>query len=253
MKRLLLLVSIALVAAACGGGSGSVQTAPAPPRSLAAPDVEPTPSTTLAPLERVVLGEQTPAFEPSTLGTVFSFDAALNGGGPCGNFLAALLDPATWSDGDQADELTAMVEPFGPAGAEIAAGLTPTEVQSLDGVLDAFEAIDSLTMQECGVPGGGMFFVIAGTTAITRFCSVDQALDGSDDGVFDPEACDDDFGERFHPTTFPCLLATGLGWGDMAAGVGPVYAAVTCEGREDLYWDPYAPGWFNSLGTQFGE
>lgn len=215
---MVLLIVLTLVASACGGGSaesgesfGSGQA-----RELAAPEVDAGPTTTLKPLERIVLGEQLPDLKMPPPGSTYDPSLTLNGTGTCGNYFRLMLDDAFWTSGTEPERFTDLIaqldDPAGPdLTARLLAAADPLDVEAL---AQAYEGLDALTMRDCGQPGAGALFVISGTTSA---------------GVY--------------PDLLPCLMASGATWADLATGLELPWHPVDCDSGELVVWDDTAQAW----------
>lgn len=212
---MVLLVVLAVAAAGCGGGGaapteslGSGQA-----RELAAPEVETGPTTTLPPLERIVLGEQLPDLKMPPPGAIHDPSLVLNHTGTCGAFFRMMLDDAFWVSGSDADRFETIIAQLDhPQGADLAARFaTAIDDADADMWASAWEGLEALTLRDCGQPGAAAYFLVSSTEGA--------------------------------PHLLPCLMATGADWADLATGFDLPWHPVDCATGELVAWDADAGAW----------
>lgn len=214
MKRVVLLVVLAVVSAACGGGAAPTESlGSGQARELAAPEVEAGPTTTLKPLERIVLGEQLPDLKMPPTGSIYDPSSKLNGTGTCGRYFRMMLDDAFWSSGTDADRFRTIIaqldDPQGPdLAARFVTAMTDADPEALAA---AWEGLEALTFRDCDQPGAGAYFVVSSTPG--------------------------------EPDLLPCLMATGASWADAATGFDLPWHPVDCETGALVSWNADEGAW----------
>lgn len=214
MKRLVLLVVFAAAAAGCGGGAAPTESlGSGQARELAAPEVEAGPTTTLPPLERIVLGEQLPDLKMPPPGTVHDPSSRLNDTGICGRYFRMMLDDTFWASGSDAERFETIIAQLDhPQGADLAARFAVAiDDAGPDSWASAWEGLEALTLRDCGQPGAGAYFLVSSTPG--------------------------------EPHLLPCLLATGADWADLATGSDLPWHPVDCATGELVAWDADTGAW----------
>ena len=149
----------------------------------------------------------------------------------------ALFDAQAEGYGAMAPLLAATFEGFGAAvvgHTETLAAFDGT-ADGVEGYVQALDALDEVTLDECGFPGGAAMFTMLGAMALNSFSCVSVAIGDEDDECEEPA--------QVFPDVLPCFDPLGGSWVDLVGGGNVPWEVVDCATGVPVRWDHAAAAW----------